>query len=150
MGPSPALWSWGAVCSSHSGALGVVGRRLQRPRPTRLSGEVEAVLSARASGAEELAEEDDDPPQQAERRPHPPGVQGEAEGHQPAVAVGPHREPDGGDDPTQSCNTGAGSDLGGWGKGWGRGRGGSHPRRGRARPPHASAAAGPRTSRSAA
>lgn len=141
---------WGQLLS-HSGALGVVGGWLQCSGPAGLSGEVEAALSAETSGAQKMAEEDDDPPQEAEPGPHPPSVQGEAKAHQAPVAVSPHRKPDGGDSSTQSWKTRSRLELlllppseeGG-------GEGDSHPRRGKARPPPGSAAAAPWTSRSAA
>lgn len=102
-----------------------------------------------------MAEEDDDPPEEAEPGPHPPSVQGEAEAHQSPFAVSPHRKPDGGDSSTQSWKARSQLELlllppseeGGGGRG---GEGDAHPCRGKARPPPGSAAAAPQTSRSAA
>lgn len=73
----------------------MVAWRLQGPGPARLSGEVEAVLSHWASGAQKMAEQDDNPPQETESGADPSGVQGEAERHQTPVFVSPNREPDG-------------------------------------------------------
>lgn len=80
----------------------MVAGRLQGPGPARLSGEVEAVLSHGASGAQKMAEQDGNAPQETESGAHPSGVEGEAERHQTPVLVSPDREPDGRYDAAES------------------------------------------------